>query len=1306
MLASRHGVAGSVTKNTYVCLSCRLKTQQKRRYADERKDSAKEQQDQRKANDVESRNGGHVGASKVDRIESDANEIAQAKVRQRKEGLLPFIKPHTSPSRRKAKISKYECRTMFRKQGVRARKKEESASTADVFDRPDPLAPSDRALANQVDQHLDAIDEMDAQRGARKSTPIQSPAPESTGESSTNASSSKPNSRTSEVSHSIFGRLNSQVRYRRFSSQSVAGFEQPWQQLDPTMLPPIGRIQARLYHASVRNTQEAATAADSEAPPDTPPIWIQPSFTPTEKPNGIRAQLRQWQELHGHKDPMPDIPINEDIPAENEPVNNLTRLPDERSLAQAQEEDGRDELASWSNVGKEGYDGTREDNRFLRMGDLVEIEFTRSERESVLAVYVQPVKANSAEGQFFTMQGRWMHLSEKAVQYSIPDWVSRDLVEPLLKHLPDPEESQDLKGLMQRAYIEDMSVPRDVAAPLVKRLVDFYNESQDIYRRHATALDNAHDILSHDTDLRYGSLTSAATTLLQTPSNQLPVTALFTVRKALSNGGFAFNIDRRSHRLTGYMQIRSKEQVRMVENVRNWIRQWQDDLAVSSAMDEETDSRRKISKGARIMYGFLKKSKEIVQKNRQNRPPTNHKNVGISKTRLPITPSSDCVKVETHEKFTEDEQEVVRFIEAWSCSQMFIGLPRIESLPPLIMQALGLYDDLRMANGFLFLQELGAIMPYENRIRFDQHLLLPSSQHSKPLQNLMTSLLSMKDNHNFVDSMAGLRHDWKDLPVFCIDKADAHEIDDGVSIEPAGVGADGRKLHWVHIHVANPTAFFSRDHPLAKMARHMGESIYMPERTYMMLPRWATQKYFSLASGRPCMTFSAKMDEDGNTIDNKIQPGLIRNVVTLTPEEVNNLLGGETEERWPEMTYTVGGTPPPSHVRKRTNNASKSEKTITQLNTLRLLADKRAAMRKKEGGLFFDSQKPDVSVWQSWGRTGLSWDHPFRRGIRTVEGDPIIQVKTRGLLNWFAPGNSIGHSLVQELMLLAGETAAAWCAARQIPIIYRSTMRDGKKRDPEAFWEEKIVPHLQAGNNIPLHLGIEYIQLIGYTTLRTTPKKHAFLGLQSYTKVTSPLRRYGDMIHHWQIEAALRHEADTGRSLLAPEGTKPDRSFLPFSAPVLETIMLGLQPRESIITRSKAQAEHFWTHMLIFRKTVFGEDGHLPFLDQSHYAPDTKHPLSLIGPPKASAGTAANDWKPLRVFLHSAPEAMKGHLSLTCMLIDLNIGVTLFNPAAMGMEEPRRGDVWEVYIDDVDVYKRATYVKPVRLVGREGAGIL
>ncbi|KAK4953035.1 3'-5' RNA exonuclease complex component [Elasticomyces elasticus] len=1049
---------------------------------------------------------------------------------------------------------------------------------------------------------------------------------------------------------------------------------------------PPARPQARAYHTSPSTRQQRTTPVEVETL-GLPTEFFNLQAAKKENPNGIRAQLRRWQAEHGDDERLfSDPDVGRDVDSTSDISNNLTRLPENTDAVTAltaseQEEDEREAMAHFTQSGASEEPNSADTNtRFLNMGDLVEIEYLKSDAPNLVAVFVRRV-GKQGLAQLYTLQGRWAHFPEKKVQYAIPGWVTEDQVRPLLKYLPSEEVVETkMEELMEQSYMKDLSVPREVAAPLVSRMVQFDAEAKEVYRRHAGTLDNAHSLLAHETDLRYGSLVSAATTLLRLPADKLPVTALFAVRQALSHAGFAFNIDRRSHRLTGYLQIRSKEQVRMVESVRGWLRDWQDDLAKQSTMTDGERRRWRVSKGAGYVYGFLEKAKKIVARSRKDREPTVWGNIGPSKVRIPIKDGQECVKIETGEVFSEQDTELVRFIEAWSLSQMFVGLPRIQALPPLLLQAMGTYEEheLLAPVGLLFLQEIGTILPYENRVRFDQHLLLPSSQHSKPLQNLMQSLMDMAGNHDFKDSMADLRHDWGQLPVYCIDAASAHEIDDGVSIEPAAVGTDGVKEWWVHIHIANPTAFFARDHPLAKMARHMGESIYMPERTYMMLPRWSTQRHFSLDRNRPCLTFSARMDEQGNTLEHKVRSGTIRKVLRLTHEEVAEVLGvaGDlNEELSPELVLTVGGELPPQRKR-RSHVPDVTPKMAEQLKKLVQLGERRQDVRKAGGGLFFDSAKPEISVWQSWKNPGLAWDHPYRKGWRRVEGDPVIQMKTRGLTNWFAPSADPVAPLVREMMLLACEIAAKWCEERAIPAVFRGSVKRPDKLSSDKFYEQILAP-AQAKNpkgQFPMHLGMQYLETFGNTALSIKPFPHAILGMAHYGKVTSPLRRYGDMILHWQIEAALREEASTGQSLVTNKKMEDvDRKFLPFSANVLNTILVGLQPRESIIMRAKGYAENFWITQLLFRAHHFGETP-LPFGNT------------------------------VRAYVHTSGGASMS--SIGCIIQELNISASMSPPDGIHGRwgsQAQVGDVWECEIEGIDCYRRIMEVKAVRLVERVDA---
>ena len=966
----------------------------------------------------------------------------------------------------------------------------------------------------------------------------------------------------------------------------------------------------------------------------------------------IRSDLRLWQEEFGQEEPEQEVDLNGDLD-EAEAVNSFSRLSDATDLRSKDEmaENEKDELANFTQSRPEDLEDLDPYHRFLRKGDLVELEFPKSEQDSDLAVFVRRVGTNDQQCQFLTVRGKWVHLPERQVQYAIPEYMDPELIDRILPYLPDQEMTEEL---MDKAAFFDLSVPRTISAPIVSRLLQFQRESEELYRQHASRLDNAHALLAHPTDLKFGNLEQIATKLLGTHDRKgpLPLTALFTVRKALSHAGFAFGADRRSHRLTGFLQIRSMDQVKMVDRVRQWFRDWQDALAVGCVKREDFVRR---SNGAIFLFDYIEKARRLIDESRTMRDATALGTVGPTKTRNPTLPGQDTIQY--GESFSNQDRDITRFMEGWACSNIFLGLPRFESLPPLIMQATGRYDEVPLTQGvgFMFLQEIGLLLPYENRVRFDQHLLLPSSQHSKPLEKLMTHVLGLKDKHGFEDSMKELRHDFGDLPVFCIDGEGAHEIDDGLSIEPA---EDGR--YWMHIHIANPTAFFDREAPLAKMARHMTETIYMPERAYLMLPRWATQAHFSLEANRPCLTFSAKLDMSGEYLEHKIRPGIIRNVHLISPDEVAKALGSKREVS-PEKILSVGARVP--HARRSKKRATAEDVTEEQVEMLRKmlrLAEKRQGKRRGGGGIFLDSHQPDIQVWNSNG-AGLGWEHPSRLRARRVLDDPSIQYKSKEMTSWFAMDEAGTDVLVREMMLLACEIGARWCSERQVPIIYRGSMARPDAGSAEDFHREVLVPAMEKNGGVaPMHLGFKFLRQMGATTLTTEPLTHQVLGLSHYTKATSPLRRYGDMLLHWQIEAALREEAK-GRNLIG----RDNGDIVPFSVGNLKQIMVGLQPREGMIRRAMRYAEDTWTAQLMFRAFHYDEC-ELP--------------------------------KTFHAFLFFDPQARGRDIQV--MIKEYSFGGAMMKPDDLGLGEAKAGDWWEVELLRVEVFYRKMLFKPIRLLSR------
>lgn len=99
--------------------------------------------------------------------------------------------------------------------------------------------------------------------------------------------------------------------------------------------------------------------------------------------------------------------------------------------------------------------------------------------------------------------------------------------------------------------------------------------------------------------------------------------------------------------------------------------------------------------------------------------------------------------------------------------------------------------------------------------------------------------------------------------------------------------------------------------------------------------------------------------------------------------------------------------------------------------------------------------------------------------------------------------------VVRECMILAGEGAARFAFKNNIPFPFIS------QETPE-------IPE-----NLPASLAGQYRlrRCMRKRNVGVTPSSHAALGLSMYSQVTSPLRRYGDLIGHEQLRAFIKGES-------------------------------------------------------------------------------------------------------------------------------------------------------------------------------------
>ncbi len=98
--------------------------------------------------------------------------------------------------------------------------------------------------------------------------------------------------------------------------------------------------------------------------------------------------------------------------------------------------------------------------------------------------------------------------------------------------------------------------------------------------------------------------------------------------------------------------------------------------------------------------------------------------------------------------------------------------------------------------------------------------------------------------------------------------------------------------------------------------------------------------------------------------------------------------------------------------------------------------------------------------------------------------------------------------IVSELMILANRTAAAYLNEHGIPAIYRtqgeSDFGDLEPAAHDAVWRFLVLRRMK-----PLELN-----------LKSSP--HATLGVDTYCQITSPIRRYADLVLQRQLRAALK----------------------------------------------------------------------------------------------------------------------------------------------------------------------------------------
>jgi len=119
-----------------------------------------------------------------------------------------------------------------------------------------------------------------------------------------------------------------------------------------------------------------------------------------------------------------------------------------------------------------------------------------------------------------------------------------------------------------------------------------------------------------------------------------------------------------------------------------------------------------------------------------------------------------------------------------------------------------------------------------------------------------------------------------------------------------------------------------------------------------------------------------------------------------------------------------------------------------------------------------------------------------------------IHVDETGDINIKPIGGVESRNVVSEFMLLAGESAALFASEHNIAIPYVTQQPPDAKGAPETDLASMFV----------------WRRKFKRGEIKYSPEPHAGLGLECYTRATSPLRRYSDLVVNQQIRAFLLGE--------------------------------------------------------------------------------------------------------------------------------------------------------------------------------------
>ena len=349
------------------------------------------------------------------------------------------------------------------------------------------------------------------------------------------------------------------------------------------------------------------------------------------------------------------------------------------------------------------------------------------------------------------------------------------------------------------------------------------------------------------------------------------------------------------------------------------------------------------------------------------------------------------------------------------------------------------------------------------------------------------------------DEIAKNRRDFRKVPTFTIDPADAKDFDDALSLQRLENG------HWeVGVHIADVSHYVKPDSILEDEAVTRATSVYLVDRVVPMLQEVLSNGACSLRPNEDKYTFSAvfEMDEDAKIHNQWFGRTAIHSDRRFAYEEAQQII----EDAHPEG-----------------NNADFYE----EIRTLDKMAKIMREARMAKGALSFDKKEVKFKLDENNAPTGV----------------------------YFKVGKDDNH-LIEEFMLLANRSVATFIGQAKSgqpsgqTFVYRiHDDPDPQKLQDLSVFVKQFGHEVRMTNKSAITRSLNKMltevkntpaaNMIETLTIRTMSKAkyttqnigHYGLAFEYYSHFTSPIRRYPDVMVH----RLLQHYLEGGKS---PDYTK------------------------------------------------------------------------------------------------------------------------------------------------------------------------